>query len=185
MTNHLRRFLADRTGLAAVEFGLMLSVLISLLVGGLEVTMKILATQKVENLASTTADVVAQSETATTVGLDQLLEATSDVMSPFDFGPDGTVIITSIYRAPNTANALINWQYEGGGDLVATSQLGSPGQQPNLPSDFVLNERENVIVAEVYYHYQPLLPGLMFDEATIYRRALYKPRLGTLTTAPS
>ncbi|MBM3482909.1 MAG: pilus assembly protein [Alphaproteobacteria bacterium] len=182
----LRSFRRDRRGLAAVEFALILSILTTLVVGVLEVGMKILAAQKAENLASTTADVVAQSETATLAGLDQILDATDDVMAPFDFGADGRVIITSIYRAPDTLNATINWQHTGGGSLVATSRIGSTGQTPtNLPEGFVLNERENVIVAEVYYRYQPLLPGLMFEEATLYRRALFKPRLGTLTTPPT
>lgn len=182
LINRLRR---DRRGLAAVEFALTLSLLTGLLVGVLEVSMKILASQKVENLAATTADVVSQSETATKLGLDQLMTATAEIMSPFDFGLDGKVIITSIYRAPNTSQALINWQYSGGGSLIATSKLGSVGQQANLPTDFVLNERENVIVAEVFYHYQPLLPGLMFTDSTLYREAFFKPRLGTLTTPPT
>lgn len=185
MSQFIRKFRSDRRGLAAVEFALVLSLLTTLVIGVLEVGMKLLAAQKAENLAATTADVVAQSETATLAGLDQIMDATDDVMAPFDFGADGRVIITSIYRAPDTLNATINWQHSGGGSLTATSKIGSVGQQPNLPTDFVLNERENIIIAEVYYHYEPLLPGLMFEDATLYRRAMFKPRLGTLTNPPT
>ena len=45
-------------------------------------------------------------------------------------------------------------------------------------------QRDNVIVAEIFYKYKPIAPGLMFDESVIYRRAFFKPRLGALTNQP-
>ena len=147
--------------------------------------MHILATEKVEKLASTSADVIAQSEVATLDGIDQLLVATTELMEPFDFGADGVVIITSIYRGVDQPYAKVNWRHSGGGGLAASSELGTVGAQANLPGGFTLNERENVIVAEVYYQYQPLFPGVLFDERTIYRKALFKPRLSALTTPPT
>ncbi|MSO75262.1 MAG: hypothetical protein EXQ99_09045 [Alphaproteobacteria bacterium] len=118
-------------------------------------------------------------------GLNQLLSATTEVMVPFDFGADGFVIITSIYRAAGSTQSLVKWRYSGGGQFVAASKLSNVGAVATLPSGFVLTERENVIVAEVYYRYQPMFPGVLFDETTLYRRALFKPRLGVLSTAPT
>ena len=53
-----------------------------------------------------------------------------------------------------------------------------------LPTGFTLNEKDNIIVAEVFYEYEPIAPGLLFDKAAIYRRAIFKPRLGLLTADP-
>jgi hypothetical protein len=163
----------------------MLPLLLLLCFGALELTMKILVAQKVEKLAATTADVVAQSEVATVSGMDQLLSATTDIMEPFDFGADGVVIISSVYLDEGAEHAVVNWRQSGGGTLVETSQLGAVGGTADLPDGFVLNEKENVIVAEVYYNYQPLWDGLFFDALTIYRQAFFKPRLGALTDAPT
>lgn len=185
MLNRISRFIRNRRGVAAIEFALALPILTGLFFGCMEVTMNILAAQKVEKLASTSADVIAQSEVATLAGLNELLSATTDVMNPFDFGADGVVIITSIYRAAGSTQMLVNWRHSGGGQLVATSELGSVGSVATLPAGFTLSERENVIVAEVFYRYQPLFPGVLFDEKTIYRRAMFKPRLAALTDAPT
>ena len=173
------------SGVAAIEFAVVMPLLLVLSFGALELTMKILAAQKVEKLAATTADVVAQAEVATVTGMDQLLSATTDIMEPFDFGADGVVIVSSVYRDAGSANAVNNWRHSGGGTLVETSQLGAVGGTADLPDGFVLNEKENVIVAEVYYNYQPLWDGLFFDATTIYRQAFFKPRLGALTDAPT
>ncbi len=49
-----------------------------------------------------------------------------------------------------------------------------------MPPGFTLVESDNVIVAEVFYKYKPIAPGLLFDKSAVYRRAFFKPRLGAL-----
>ena len=51
--------------MAAIEFALMLPMLIALLIGCLEVTFKIWSTQKAEKLAVTLSDMIAQSTAVT------------------------------------------------------------------------------------------------------------------------
>src|SRR5688572_17391883 len=70
----LRRALNENSGIAAVEFALLVPILITLFFGAVEVTRFILVSQKVEKLAHTVADVTAQSKTLSTAQLDQLLE---------------------------------------------------------------------------------------------------------------
>ena len=53
-----------------------------------------------------------------------------------------------------------------------------------MPSGFTFDERENVIAAEVYYQFSPLVSSQFFGTTTIYRVAYYKPRFGALLTAP-
>ena len=61
MLNRLRNLRQDTRGVAAIEFALLLPMLITLLIGCLEVTFKIWSTQKAEKLAVTLSDVIAQS----------------------------------------------------------------------------------------------------------------------------
>ena len=178
-------FARAERGLAVVEFALILPVLMTLFYGTIEVTRYILIVQKVEKLAHSIADVTSQEQTASATVLNQALAATSDIMSPYTMTTNGTVFITSLYRAPNTASATVNWRYQGGGSLPATSQLGPLNSVPVVPGGFTFDERENVIAAEVFYRFSPLISSQFFGTTTVYRSAFYKPRLGALLTPPA
>lgn len=190
MLDRLRRIRRDTSGVAAIEFALIAPVLLMLFIGCVEVTFKIWSTQKAEKLAVTLADVVAQSQEVKAADLAALVSSIDKIMDPFPFAEsDGVVYITSVYLPqPEEDEALgdpiVNWQYKKG-SLSTISKIGTEGSDAVLPEDFELNERDNVIVAEVFYKYEPIAPGLMFDEGVVYRRAFFKPRLGALTDKPS
>ena len=193
MLNRLRKLRRNNRGVAAIEFALLLPMLIALMVGCLEVTFKIWSTQKAEKLSVTLADVIAQSQEVTTADLESLLSAVERIMEPFPFGDDkGMVIISSVYLPPPPEDEalgepIVNWQrkFPPSGGLNAISKVGNAGADATLPAGFEMYERENCIVAEVFYKYTPIMPGFLFDEALVYRRAFFKPRLGALTDTPS
>lgn len=184
MKRWLLNFWRDNRGVAAIEAALMFPVLMTLFIGCTEVTFKIWSTQKAEKLAVTLADVVAQGQTVTKEDLQYMVEASDNIMEPFDFGTDGVVIISSVYVAQEQTVPKVNWQCKMPGSFEALSKVGVVGADAELPDDLILAERDNVIVAEIYYMYSPIAPGLMFDEGMIYRRAFFKPRLGALTNPP-
>ncbi len=190
MLNRLRKLRRDNRGVAAIEFALLLPMLLVLLIGCLEVTFKIWSTQKAEKLAVTLADVIAQSKAVTFADLEKLTDAVDKIMDPFPFGNNGKVIISSVYVAEDETEPEVLWQCTNlpmGSTYSATSDVGVKGEEATLPADFETEmvPKDNVIVAEVFYTYHPIMPGLMFDEAPIYRRALFKPRLGNLIVAPT
>jgi Flp pilus assembly protein TadG len=185
MLNWLRKFWRNESGVSAIEFALLAPILVILFIGCTEVTFKIWSTQKAEKLSVTLADVVAQSQTVTISDLTKLTGAVNKIMDPFPFGTNGMVIISSVYRAAGQTAVKVNWQYKTTGSITATSKIGTTGNDATLPTDLTLNEKENCIVAEVFYKYEPIAPGIMFDEDIIYRRAFFKPRLGALTTPPA
>lgn len=180
----MNRFKQNRDGIAAVEFALMAPIFLLLLFGVVDITRYILIVQKVEKLAHSVANVTAQSTTVTQATLNQVFAAGSDIMRPYTMGANGRIIVTSLYRAAGAAHATVNWRVEGGGTLSVSSTLGALGGTPTMPSPFAFAERENLIAAEVYYRFSPVLDNPWFGEATIYRAAFYAPRFGALTTAP-
>ncbi len=191
MLKLIRRLRRNERGVAAIELALMGPPLMILFVGLVEITFKLWSTQKAEKVAVTISDVVAQSQTVTTEGLGYIVNATGDIMAPFEFAGNGEVIISSVYRAVGQDVAKVNWQCTKTWSEVEDvpfsedSKLGQPGDDANLPEELELNEKENVIVAEVFYTYAPMLPGLLFDgDEVVYRRAFFKPRLGALTNSP-
>jgi Flp pilus assembly pilin Flp len=190
MLDRLQKLWRDKTGASAIEFGLLAPVLLALFIGCVEVTFKIWSTQKAEKLVVTLADVIAQSQEVKVTDLTALVSSIDKIMDPFPFAAnDGVVYISSVYlpqpeEDEELGDPIVNWQYKKG-SYSAASKIGTEGSDAILPDDFELNERDNVIVAEVFYKYTPMAPGLMFDEAVVYRRAFFKPRLGALTDKPS
>lgn len=179
-----RKLRQDETGVAAVEFALMLPFLLLLLVCGFELSRYILINQKVEKSVYTVADIVSQQTSVTTAQLDQIILAASEIMRPHDIGGKGRIILSSIYKSGDSP-PTVQWQYTGGGTLNRSSQVGSANAQATLPNDLDLNDKDNVIVAEFYYEITPLLTGTAIAPASLYKFALFKPRLGLLTTPPS
>jgi Flp pilus assembly pilin Flp len=186
MLRSFRDLLRDDRGIAATEMALLAPPLIMVFVGVIELSFKLWSTQKAEKLAVTVSDVVAQAQTVTVDGLEEILAATDDIMQPFYFGEsNGQIIISSVYRGQGEEDAKVNWQCIKNATYGKESKVGAEDDEATLPEDLTLNEKENVIVAEVFYTYKPVLPGLIFDGSEVaYRAAYFKPRLGALTNSP-
>jgi hypothetical protein len=202
MLNRMKSIWRSQAGVAATEFALMAPILLLLLAGSVEVCFKMWATQKAEKLAVTLADVVAQSQMVTTDDLSSLTDTVDKIMEPFSFSPHGVAIISSVAVKEDETVAKVNWQYmKDESDLTVISKIGVTGANAVLPEDFELAPRDNVIVTEIFYKYEPILPGLLFGENAliptllgsesnsgvdvVYRRAFFKPRLGALTSPPT
>lgn len=181
--NFLRLRQVQRRGIAASEFALSLPILMIMLLGSMDITRFMLFYQKVDRISYSIADVVSQAQSVSAGDLDNVLAAAGQIMLPATFGDRGRVIISSVYKAPGQAT-VIRWQYGGGGTLSRTSRIGIMGGAPMMPNGLTLNDRENVIVAETFYEFDPMFPNSVVPPQEIYRTAIFKPRLGALTTPP-
>ncbi len=185
---HIKCFLRDSQdcrGVAAMEFAIVLPFLLMVFLGGAEASRYFLIHQKAEKLAYTVADVITQSKSLTNAQIAQTLTVSSQLMQPFTFDDDGVVILTSVYQSGVINPPSVNWQYVGGGTLSRTSKIGVPNYYATLPGGLSLADKDNVIIAEVYYRYKPLFGSAAFAEKDLYKTVIFKPRLGNLTTPPT
>jgi hypothetical protein len=174
-----------RRGVAALEFALTLPIWVTLLLGAGDGAYCMLVNERVDRIAYTVTDVVTQYTTITLANLNDITLAAGQLMQPMSFGNNGLVIVTSVYK-PVGQPPIIEWQYTGGGSLAQPSLLGSVGAAPNLPNGLTLNDNDNVIISEVNYQFTPMFINAgMFSANTIYRTAIYKPRLSPLITTPT
>ena len=174
-----------RKGVAALEFALTLPLWTALLLGAGDGCYFLLVNEKADRIAYSVTDIVTQYQTISIANLKDILLAAGQLMNPFSFNTNGVVIVTSIFQ-PSVGNPVIEWQYSGGGTLTKTSKIGTTGGAATLPNGLALNANDNVIISEVYYNFIPLfLNEDSFAATTVYRQAVYKPRLSPLVTPPT
>lgn len=203
----LRRFWhflkGDRRGSASVELAMISPMLISLLLGMTELTRYILINDKSQTVAATVGNLVTQEQasqlwsgsTFQTSAVDNLLLAASQVMTPYTFGANGVVIVSSVTQTGTASpgnQPKIDWQVSGGGTYSATSRIGSVGNNANMPVEFTMSSGDNVIITEVFYNYTTLFGSYnntlgknVLGGQVLYKTAYYKPRLGALGSAPA
>lgn len=193
MTTILQRLRGSERGSVIAEFAAAMPVLVLLLLAGVEVSRYALLNQKLDRLATTMGDLVAQAETLSSAELNNLFFATPHVAWPFDITGRGVVIITSVGVQPPPPGSptgtppsppTINWQRKGGGTLLtAASQIGtSAGSTASLPTGLQVRVNETVIAAEVYFEFSPMFLSVIVPPKRLYHRAFFRPRLGSLTT---
>src|ERR1051325_11821548 len=76
----LRRFQDDKRGVSAVEFAMLLPLMVTLYIGGVEVSSAIAVDRKVTLVARTVGDLVAQSTSVNATDMTNILNAASSVV---------------------------------------------------------------------------------------------------------
>lgn len=180
----LRRAAACESGVAAVEFALAAPILIALTFGGYEVSRFILIQQKTEKMAYAIADVTSQLDVVTADDLTDIFLATEQIMLPYAFAVDGRAVLTSVHRDEDANKPTVRWQCKSPSDIAVTSKIGNVGGAASLPANLLIDERDGVIVAEVFYNFKPLYKTEYLPAYSLYKTAVFRPRLGALTTPP-
>ena len=178
MVGTLRSLWRDCRGVTAMEFGLILPVLVFLSVGTVEFGRMILLVQKVQNGTFVLADLAARDEELHEDQLNNMFLAVNNILEPFEFGDIGTAVVTSV-TVNDDGDPIINWQRFGSGTLETDSEIGEEGDEAELPENIPLNVGETLIVSEVFFQYEPIF-GLTAEPTTLRRVAYVKPRIGTL-----
>jgi Flp pilus assembly pilin Flp len=162
--SRLRR---DQRGVSALEFALMLPLLVLFIVGTIDVSRLILLTQKLQSAAFTLADLTARIDPRETNSIGNVFRAVDQVVKPFAFRSEGRTIITSVQSAA-AASA---------GGYAASSEIGRPAKAARLPAGLDIRRGQTIIAAEVYFDFKPLFGIGLLSPRVIRQVAYAKPRL--------
>ena len=156
------RLWRDQRGVAAVEFALILPVLLLLYFGTIETSSLFTADRRVANVAGTIGDLVSRAKKSVSQNeLNDYFQAASAIMMPLPTGPLRQTV--SLISVDSSGVAKVVWSRPFNGGIVRAANSIYP-----LPADQKINEmgrQEGLLVAsEVIYSYRPLF-GIVYPNA--------------------
>ncbi|MCC6947477.1 MAG: pilus assembly protein [Bradyrhizobiaceae bacterium] len=151
----IRRYLRETRGISAVEFAFVAPIMVTLLLGGAELTQAITAKRKTTIATRAIADLIAQSTEIDNTDLANIFKAIEAVIQPF---PDANFkIVVSSVGFDADGNAEIIWSEAHGG--------AAKHQEATLPDGLgAVPATTTLIWAEGEYSYTPIF-GLVFTNA--------------------
>lgn len=158
----------DETGVAAVEFALIVPILITLYLGMVEFSLAVTADRKVTTLTSSTADLVARSQTMNSTELNNIFEAATAIMTPYDTAPLKIVVTSVSIDADGDATVAWSEGYQGGAEKT-------DGASVTLPNGLAV-PNTSVIMAEVSYDYNSALNYVINAPITLGDTFYMRPR---------
>jgi len=167
-TAYLASLLRDTRGMSAVEFALIVPVLILLYVGVAEMGNALTIYRRTSTVAATAADLTAQVKTIKGSDIKDIFAASTGILDPYPTTP--LRIVLSSVVADNNNNGKVAWSCanKGSGRAVNSAYTVPPG---------LTEAGTSVIVAEITYSFTPLLnltsifsPGAFDMKRTFYAR---------------
>lgn len=143
------RLAGDVRGVAAVEFALILPLLVTLFFGELEISDLLTVNRRVVTSVNALTDLVTQERDLTTAEIDSIMLGARQTISP-NAGSTLTFKVTSVIRNPNNANQLIVvWSRDSqGGTPYAANSVFTKIHDVTL-----VNPGASLVVGEVQYNY--------------------------------
>jgi Flp pilus assembly protein TadG len=176
-TGIFRRFSASSQGLAAIEFAMILPVLVTLLLASFDGGRAIATYMKVRASTYALAAITNQYSTLQTTDLASITGATSTIMAPYSSSP--LVATVSQIWIDSSSNPTVSWSYSLNGTALTA------GNPITLPSTSLTTANSFLIYAQVSYTYTPLF-GLFGSGGISLADSLYMtPRISTCVLYPS
>jgi Flp pilus assembly protein TadG len=174
MRRFARQVSADRSGLAAVEFAMILPLMLLALFGTVEITSGLALMRKVNVVARTLSDLTSQSSSATAADFTNFFNAGRSILTPYSALPL-TGSITEVRINAKTKQATVQWSWGSDG-----STPHAQGQAVALPDGLVptapMSQDVYLIWSEVSYLYKPITNFAMTN-VTFKDQAYARPRL--------
>lgn len=168
-----RRFARDSRGVSAVEFALVLPLMMTLFLGGTEISQAISASRKVTLVSRTVADLTSQSSTISTPQMTSILDASAAVLSPFS-GNSLKVTVSQVKIDANGA-ATIEWS-----DTLRGTKHGV-GSSVTLPA--ALNVPNTWLIwTEAEFTYEPTIGYVVTGSLALKDQMYMRPRLSDKVT---
>lgn len=181
----LTRLRRAESGVAVVEFALIVPVMLVLYIGSIEASTLISMDRKVQSVAGAVGDLVARAdESLTTAQMKDYFRAASGIMTPYSPTPVKQVV-TAIAVASD-GKTSVTWSRQFYNGTYATTTTHAVGTPYPLPAEMIaISKGQTVIAAEASYAYKPLFGIIIDHSVNLYRSSFFMPRFGgTIAITP-
>jgi Flp pilus assembly protein TadG len=169
----VRALLRDQRGISAVEFAMLLPLMVTLYLGGVEVSQAVAVDRKVTLVARTLSDLVAQATNVTTSDITNILAASAAVVVPYS---DSKLKITvSSVKIDSTGVAKIAWSDTKNGTARTVGSTVTLSAALNTANT-------SLIWAEAQYAYTPAIGYVITGTMNLRDQIYMRPRLSDCVT---
>jgi Flp pilus assembly protein TadG len=158
----------DQKGASAIEFAMVLPVMLTLYLGAVEVSQGVAIHRKVTLTARTVADLASQVTSINNADMTNMLTAANAVVAPF---PPGELKVTvSAVNIDANGVAKVAWSDTLNGTKRATGSTVSLPAALNVPN-------AQLIWSEVNYNYVPSIGYVVTGALNLFDQIYMRPRL--------
>jgi Flp pilus assembly protein TadG len=163
----IARFGGDCRGVSAVEFALLLPMMMTLYLGSVETSQGIAANRKVTLTAHTLADLTSQYTDITNADMSNILAAGTAIIAPYAAANLQEVVSEIAINAQGVAT--VTWS----DTLNGTAR--SVGQAVSVPSSLAV-PNSYLVLSEVQYSYNPTYGYVLTGTMTLHDQIFMRPR---------
>jgi Flp pilus assembly protein TadG len=150
-----RKLRTDRRGVAAIEFAMLVPIMLVLFFGTIEFSVGVAANRKVSLMAQTLSDLTSRSISVSDTDISNFFAAGTGIMTPY-VAPTYNATssqISELWIDPSTGNARVQWSKATGTGYVALA-VGSTVTLPTTNGgDLIVRNAAGAIVAGQYLIY--------------------------------
>jgi Flp pilus assembly protein TadG len=174
----LLRFPRAGDAAAAVEFALIMPLLITLYMGSIEISDLIAVDRRVTVISGTMGDLVARTDgDLDTATMTDYFKASEGIIMPYS--KTGLKQVVSLVSVDSSGATSVSWSRAYNGGTARTVGQPYPGLDSSIRN---LAEDSYIVVAETSYSYQPLLGFVVKSAINLDRESYYLPRYGACIT---
>jgi len=177
LASKIRQIRNDNEGVAAIEFALILPILVILLLGTFEIGQALTVDRRVTQAASSSADLVAQNDMIDDDGLDTVMDLADSILAPYD--PNLLDIDVISVNSDVDGNTTVGWSYSksGGEPFAEGAAYPMTGDLANLVSP-----NSSIIIAKTTYTYTSVIGTFFTDGIELEETFYLRPRKSNQVT---
>ena len=172
-------YVADERGSILIEAAIIFPLLGMIFIGMIEFSQAFTVKRRVQNVASATADLVAQSQSVTTANLNDIASIGVQLMLPYS----STGLSLTISSVAESAQGAITVQWSCSWASISSSGTctSSGATYTGLPTG-LLSAGQSVIIGKTTYVYTPTIAEFLVGGRTFTSTSYYRPRLTASVT---
>lgn len=181
----INRAVADKSGMAATEFALLLPIMTLLFFGILELSEGMTANRRVAVAVNSAADLAAQSQQLSPDQVDGLMESVIAILEPAETEEVNINLVSVILNGDG--DPIVHWSLHWKDDVQPTAPYTAGEDYDKLTESFTTSanglarlQNRSLIVVEMTYPYEPQFAKyFVSDPIQFDRQAKRAPRLVT------